>query len=95
MFLSKQSKSAVLTWILVDIAFLTIVIVLLIAFMYNGRIFSTSYSSSTFFNAAGSESSEFANMQALPSNRLGMAAQGPEYSVPAIGWVETYCSRRG
>ncbi len=30
-----------------------------------------------------------AKMQARPSKRFGMAAHGPEYSVPAIGWVAT------
>ncbi len=37
MFLNKQSRNAVVTWIVVDVAFLTIVILLLIAFMHNGR----------------------------------------------------------
>lgn len=37
MFFNKQSKSSLLTWIAVDIAFLIIVIVLLATFMHNGR----------------------------------------------------------
>ena len=39
--------------------------------------------------AFGSDSSLLAKMQARPSKRFGMAAHGPEYSVPAIGWVAT------
>ncbi|MCR5279242.1 MAG: GGDEF domain-containing protein [Lachnospiraceae bacterium] len=37
MAINRQSKSAVLTWIIVDVAFLAIVIVLLGAFLYSGR----------------------------------------------------------
>ena len=47
------------------------------------------------FTAFGADSSLFAKMQARPSNRFGTAAQGPLYSVPAIGCVDTNCFRQG
>ena len=58
-------------------------------FMYIILIFRQPYSFSARCTDDGADSSWSQIMQALPSKRPDIAAQGPEYSVPAIGCVAT------
>src|SRR5690606_6963650 len=46
-------------------------------------------------NASSSERKASTYTIILSLNKFGIAASGPEYSVPAIGWAATYLPRLG